>query len=457
MLCLSSLHFLHRQALSCLPRLLPASLPYVVRTVLSTTASAQDLEPGGAQEITAIMSDQEHNHPSSSHARIPPWRQPSDTERSQSTPPHTSASQQYRWAAPPPAYGPDMYLRPRFYTGNPHWQVFNASLPGFTASAAYPYGVGQPEPQAFGVYRLPYPYHYNQQWYSQQCYAQRYLPPLADAPIPPALSPSRLPHPSRSDPPTDVPTSAPASRAKKTKDPKIMLPAPQPNKAYLAKTAEEPYVIDPPNQVLVILDLNGTLIYRPRARTHPTCMVARPFLKPFLQYLFENFSVMIWSSAKPENVKVLVENVLDEEYRSMLVGTWARNTFGLTAHHYNLNVQVYKNLELVWGKEEVHTMHPLYKHGKRFGQRNTVLIDDTLLKASAQPHNLLQVPEFHGSAEEMKSDVLREVAGYLEVVKMQYDVSSFMRKEPFQANGRWFYDWKDEMAGAGELTQQVSL
>jgi len=237
-----------------------------------------------------------------------------------------------------------------------------------------------------------------------------------------------------------------------------MLPGPTPSPEYLAQAAGEPYVIDPPGRVLVILDLNGTLIFRPNPRKEATRLVARPFLKPFLQYLFENFSVMIWSSAKPENVKVIVENVLDEDLRSMLVACLARDSFKLTPHHYNLNVQVYKDLNIIWEKEEIQQKFPEHQYDNRFGQHNTVLIDDSVIKAVAQPHNLLLIPEFSGTAEEMEGDVLREVAGYLEVLKMQWDVSRFMRREPFKADGRWIYDWdwEEDMYG-GELKQKVSL
>jgi hypothetical protein len=239
------------------------------------------------------------------------------------------------------------------------------------------------------------------------------------------------------------------------RDKKIMLPAPQPTPEYLAQAAEEPFVIDPPERLLVVLDLNGTLIFRP-SRSQPTRLVSRPFLKPFLRYLFDNFSVIVWSSARPENVKVIVENVLDKDLRSMLLACLARDSFGLSSEHYTQNVQVYKDLNIIWSKEEIQRQIPDYEFGKRFGQHNTILIDDSILKASAQPYNLLQIPEFAASEEDMKSDVLREVAGYLEVLKMQWDVSKFMRKEPFEANGRWQYDWEDDSAPGGELRQKVS-
>jgi hypothetical protein len=110
-------------------------------------------------------------------------------------------------------------------------------------------------------------------------------------------------------------------------------------------------------------------------------------------------------------------------------------------------VQVYKNLDLVWSKEEIQKQHPDYESGGRFGQHNTVLIDDTTLKAAAQPHNLLLCSEFSATPEQMREDKLREVAGYLEVLRTQRDVSKFMRKEPFAlSSGKWTYEWPEKDA-----------
>ncbi|KAF2676232.1 HAD-like protein [Lentithecium fluviatile CBS 122367] len=237
----------------------------------------------------------------------------------------------------------------------------------------------------------------------------------------------------------------PLPERKKGKDPKIMLPAPKPTTAYLLQVIGKPEVVDPPDLKLVILDLNGTLLHRPNARKQPWKMIGRPMLPEFLQYLFDNFAVMIWSSAKPENVKILVETGLGA-YNSQLIATWARNTLGLAPQHYSMNVQCYKDLARVWASDEVQCNMIGYEEGKRFDQRNTILIDDSKLKAAAQPFNLLEIPEFTGATDEHNvEDVLGQVAGYLELLKMQEDVSKFINKTPFKADGTWSFDWKHLM------------
>jgi hypothetical protein len=252
-----------------------------------------------------------------------------------------------------------------------------------------------------------------------------------------------------------APQPAKATKKGKYGDEKIMLPAPQPTDLYLNQAFEEPSATDSPGHILVILDLNGTVLYRPNKNAKT--MIARPYLKPFLRYLFQNFKVMVWSSAKPPNVKSLVEQALEKDLRSMLVATWARDTFGLSATNFNQNVQVYKNLRLIWSRDQIQQHHPEYKAGKRFGQHNTVLIDDSALKASAQPHNLLEIPEFEATPEQMEGDVLREVAGYLEILRQQADISKFIHKQPFRGDGRWNFDWPAEAAGGGAMKDKASF
>lgn len=259
---------------------------------------------------------------------------------------------------------------------------------------------------------------------------------------------------------TAYPTTAPKGRSR---DRKIMLPAPAPTEVYLTQAALEPTTAELPNRILVILDLNGTLLYRPN-RNNKT-MIARPFLIPFLRYLFSNFSIMVWSSARPQNVSSLVEQSLEEDLRKSLVAQWTRDDFHLKPEYYNANVQVYKNLDLVWSKDEIQRKHPDYESGGRFGQHNTVLIDDTVLKAAAQPHNLLQISEFSATPQQMQEDKLRDVAGYLDALRTQKDVSTFMKREPFQHDSsKWTYEWpendilaQETHSTGGELQAKVSM
>lgn len=143
-----------------------------------------------------------------------------------------------------------------------------------------------------------------------------------------------------------------------------------------------------------------------------------------MDYLFENFAVMVWTSARPENAEQMVAATFTKEQRGKLLGIWARDTLGLSAWEYNQRTQVYKRLDRVW---EGGHMIP-----GGWGQRNTVLFDDTDEKAKTQPYNLVCVPEYDGSAR-MKGDrVLEMCKEYLETLKWQDNVSAYIRDFPFR-------------------------
>ena len=104
---------------------------------------------------------------------------------------------------------------------------------------------------------------------------------------------------------------------------------------------------------------------------------------------------------------------------------------GLTPQQYHDHVQVYKRLDIIWASTALRSRHPDSKKGAKWDQSNTVLIDDDALKASAQPHNLVQIPEFSKDKPD-PCDVLQQTVGYLEQLRMFQDVSSFIREIPFR-------------------------
>jgi hypothetical protein len=104
------------------------------------------------------------------------------------------------------------------------------------------------------------------------------------------------------------------------------------------------------------MDLNGTLIYRPKA-SDPSSYRSRPYVSCLLQYLrqSEAWEVGVWSSATGENVARMVtflgftvEGGEDGGERKDLGSRgkqgieveglkicWARDTLGLTAAQYS--------------------------------------------------------------------------------------------------------------------------
>jgi len=91
---------------------------------------------------------------------------------------------------------------------------------------------------------------------------------------------------------------------------------------------------------------------------------------------------MIWSSAQPRNVLNMAKVCFGEEGMERLKAIWARDTLGLTPEEYSRKVQTVKDLNLIWKKMP------------SFSMQNTILLDDSVLKAHLQPYNHLVLTEY---------------------------------------------------------------
>lgn len=190
-----------------------------------------------------------------------------------------------------------------------------------------------------------------------------------------------------------------------------------------------------PQPILIILDLNGALLARSKqisAYQASKCPFPRPYLDNFLNYLFQNFGVMVWSSAQPDNVRAMVDAIFSPKQKQELLEIWARDTLGLTAAQTKQKVVVYKNLERVWSKIP-------YTHGGSLGgdgpgawnQTNTILFDDSKVKAMNQPYNHVEVSAWENLKGQEDDVALVRAMAYLERVRWMSNVSAFMRQNPF--------------------------
>ncbi|KAL4976125.1 NLI interacting factor-like phosphatase-domain-containing protein [Aspergillus desertorum] len=205
---------------------------------------------------------------------------------------------------------------------------------------------------------------------------------------------------------------------------------PSATKKYLDQASLPPRESSSPQPLLVILDLNGTLIYR-KTRKFPPLFARRVGLDDFLKVLVEKYKVMIWSSSQPPTVAAVCEKLFSESNRKKLVAEWGRDKLGLSKSEYNTKVQVYKTLETVWSSKQIQASHPGRvnkgkKKGPRWDQTNTVLIDDSRLKAVSEPYNLIEIPEFTNNPEVDESAIFPKVLQRLEILARCDDVSKML-------------------------------
>ncbi|KAI8139901.1 NLI interacting factor-like phosphatase-domain-containing protein [Fennellomyces sp. T-0311] len=193
----------------------------------------------------------------------------------------------------------------------------------------------------------------------------------------------------------------------------------KPSEQYIALSQQASTLLEEPvPKKLLILDLNGTLVSRTKARDS---MYVRPYQDKFIDYIFRYFHVMVWSSAQPHSVAYMCE--LFDGRDNELILKWDRRMFGLTSAQYNSKSITIKDLEKVWKALDA-----------KFDATNTVLLDDSPVKAQLQPYNSIHLREFshtsptfhsHGESE------LLHVVRYLGKVRVQSNVCSFMKETPF--------------------------
>jgi hypothetical protein len=219
-----------------------------------------------------------------------------------------------------------------------------------------------------------------------------------------------------------------------------LLPHPKPTASYLEQANLPPRRLSSPKKLLIVLDLNGTLLLRSNRGSKYT---PRPHVPEFLAYCLEHHVLIIWSSARPHNVTAMVAQLFTPEQHAKLVKIWSREHLRL-GKHFEAKVQVYKQLTWLWEDAEVQASFPNptdisfsvedgWKEASptKWDQSNTVLLDDSVDKAASEPHNLVQVDEFTKETKFDDDDVLGRVVAYLEDLKWEADVSAAMRERPF--------------------------
>lgn len=150
-------------------------------------------------------------------------------------------------------------------------------------------------------------------------------------------------------------------------------------------------------RILLVLDLNGLLVHREykQEAPHPLpdghvsvgrfYMWRRKGLDEFLNFLFDHFDVLVWSSAMRKNVELIIEKAFGEQRVKKLIDIFDQeNCIAIKPHPDPKETRkplFLKPLERVWKK------HPQYN------ERNTLLVDDSHLKARENPPNTLFCPK----------------------------------------------------------------
>lgn len=302
---------------------------------------------------------------------------------------------------------------------------FDASQPAFAPEQRHPLQQQVPQPAHYDTY--------SSQMSVAMPSSQCGVPPMAFAPLHDRPSSTAIQQVASVAPPSSNATpNHNRDRAPVTAPSEASGGIPDPSPAYTMRASFMPKRREYPGPLLVVVDLNGTVLHRPDRRNSAR-FLSRRYAQPFVTYCVETFWVVIWSSAKPENVKRMVDQLLTPDSLKQVVAVWGRDKFGLTDADYRARTQCYKRLTTLWNDPLIKSAYPRTRKGFEGGswnQGNTVLIDDSTEKARSEPHNAITLPEFTGQGDEAV-DVLPKVHDYLNELCYQEDVSAYMRAHPF--------------------------
>lgn len=173
-------------------------------------------------------------------------------------------------------------------------------------------------------------------------------------------------------------------------------------------------------KLLVILDLNGLIVHRHHVReplgdqlkavSHMAHLVGqhytwdRPHRESFLDFLFDNFTVAVWSSAMAHNVDLLVGSIFGPERRKQLLFEFDQSYCEEVRPHPDPKETkkplFKKNLSVVW------LAFPEYD------ETNTLLVDDSEWKTVGNPARTTVKVESWVPREDDEDDGLSE-NGYI--------------------------------------------
>ena len=207
-------------------------------------------------------------------------------------------------------------------------------------------------------------------------------------------------------------------------------------------------------KVLLIFDLNGTLLSRNKTSTKSlinvvhkfTCnsckVIVRPFLDEFFQSIIPDFHVAVWTSCVEKNAAALVKNIglcCDEFKVENLRFVYARDKCKLYQRNETdlddkenkprdgkikfIKPLAVKNLSVVWDD-----------YGGEFDARNTIIVEDSSEKIP-QKENLILVSEFCNEKRFESDRELVRLQEYLARLTRWYredlDIREFLKAEPF--------------------------
>ena len=133
----------------------------------------------------------------------------------------------------------------------------------------------------------------------------------------------------------------------------------------------------------------------------------RPKLEEFLDWLFKNFTVSVWSSGSESYVKWIVDNIIEKNNRKL---RHVLNLKDCKKSQKKYGSRHIKNLKLLWDVYDF----------SDFGPYNTILIDDLEDCYRNNPRNALPIKEFISGKKTINDNELIKIKEKLIKIKKHY-------------------------------------
>jgi hypothetical protein len=134
----------------------------------------------------------------------------------------------------------------------------------------------------------------------------------------------------------------------------------------------------------------------------------RPYLDEFLNWLFDNCNVSVFTHADKDYAMFVVDNIIKKGHPHRKID------FIFYRYHVELGLNIYKgykDLRLLWNDFKMFDFYPI----------NTVIIDDNLLVKRTNRFNCLNIKPFDASIESVKDKHLLNVKKEIERLTIKYN------------------------------------
>lgn len=188
--------------------------------------------------------------------------------------------------------------------------------------------------------------------------------------------------------------------------------------------------MDTKNKLLISLDIDNTLIYSSGSIQDEEGrdffnlgydVYKRPYLDIFLQHIFKNYHVGIFSTAKIDYIQNVINNIFTQEQKSQLKFVFDYKKCNFYDNSSRLNTLFAEGQSV----ERIHKyLRKVFRKG--YDKHRVIAIDNDPIYYTSSYSNCLPIKSFTGNTNDKE---LLEIIPYLDFLSQQKSVRKFNHHE----------------------------